>query len=160
MASFTRNASHHTEYLESISQGSKLYVLLYVTDPDHHITNMLKSPQSINIEAVLSVLNFSGFCLGSHCCLVRQCIFSVLCYIWLPSLGFLPTLAKLKWDDLFSHSWFDLFPPPPAPPPNFYHLITSIESCCNRLPTWKKQKSGKVWFTLEREWLCQNAAVG
>lgn len=57
----SRNASHQIECLESISQGSKLQVLLlHYTEPDHHITNMLKSPQRENIEVLLPVLNFSG----------------------------------------------------------------------------------------------------
>lgn len=57
---FSGNASHQTEYLESISQGRTLNVLPHITDPDHHITNMLKSPQRENIEVPLSALNFSG----------------------------------------------------------------------------------------------------
>lgn len=57
---FSGNASHQTEYLESISQGRTLNVLPHITDPDHHITNMLKSPQRENTEVPLSALNFSG----------------------------------------------------------------------------------------------------
>lgn len=60
LAFFSINTSHQTEYLESISKGSKLHVQLHITDPDHHITNRLKSPQRVNTEVILPVLNFSG----------------------------------------------------------------------------------------------------
>lgn len=122
LAFFSINTSHQTEYLESISQSSKLHVQLHSTDSDHHITNILKSPQRVNTEVILPVLNFSGsvyqikigklrgiqshnnvfcvFCLGSHCCLMRPCVFPVLCYVWQPSMDLFPTLAELKWDNL------------------------------------------------------------
>lgn len=57
---YSRGASHQTEYLENISQGNTVYVLLCITDHDHDITNMLISPNRENIEVPWSVLDFSG----------------------------------------------------------------------------------------------------
>lgn len=47
---YSRNASLQTEYLENISQGSTVCVLLDITVHDHHITNVLMSPNRKNIE--------------------------------------------------------------------------------------------------------------